>query len=242
MKNSSFRIVGGFCAFLAVLAFSSAVLAQDKQPDAPKPAEKKPADKQPAEKKPAEQPPAAKPGEKNPTLDNLMKAYAGEMNAHERYLAFAKKADDEGYAAVASLFRATAKAEEIHAKGHADVIKKLGGNARADVAKPEVKTTKENLETALQGETYEKDKMYPDFIEQAKKDKSLEAIKTFNYALTVEEGHAKLYKEALDNLASWKGAKKDFFVCAVCGNTVKAVDFEKCPVCYAAKDKYEKVN
>jgi len=237
----SFRSIGGFCALLAALAFSTAVVAQDKKPETPKPAEKKPEVKKPEDKK-ADEKPAAKQGEKKATLDNLMTAYNGESNAHERYLAFAKKADEEGYAGVASLFRAAAKSEELHAKNHAEAIKALGGTAKADIQKPEVKSTKENLEAALKGETYERDKMYPDFIEQAKKDRDLGAIKTFNFSLEAEKGHATLYKEALDNLDSWKGAKKDFFVCAVCGNTVKAVDFAKCPVCGVPKDKYEKVN
>jgi rubrerythrin len=189
----------------------------------------------------------AKPEEKKEagmttTLDNLVTAYNGESNAHARYVEFAKKADEDGYGQVASLFRAAARAEEIHAETHGEVIKKLGGTPKADLRKPEVKSTRENLEAALKGETYERDTMYPDFLRQAKAEKNRDAVRTFNFALSAETEHAKLYKEALDNLDSWKGGKKDFYVCPVCGYTVVKVDFEKCPVCSAPKDKYEKIN
>jgi len=192
------------------------------------------------ESKPAEKPKEApKP---QTTLECLLAAYEGETNAHVRYTEFAKRADEEGYAGVASLFRAAAKAEKIHAENHAAVIKELGGNPAAEVKKPEVKTTKENLEAALKGETYERDTMYPEFLKIAQSEKNKNAVKTFQYAKAAETEHAKLYKEALDNLAQWKGGKRDFFVCLVCGNTVTKVDFEKCPVCFSPNEKYEKVN
>jgi rubrerythrin len=176
------------------------------------------------------------------TLDNLQAAYNGESNAHERYVAFAEKADEEGFGQVASLFRAAARAEEIHAKAHAEVIKKIGGTPQADIQKPDVKSTRENIEAALKGETYERDSMYPDFLKVAKAERNLDAMRTFNYALAAEGEHAKLYKQALDNLDQWKGGKKEFFVCAVCGYTVTKVDFEKCPSCFAPKEKYEKIS
>ena len=176
------------------------------------------------------------------TLECLQAAYNGESNANARYTAFAVKADEEGYAGVASLFRAAATAEKIHADNHAAVIKKLGATPTADVQKPDVKSTPENLEAALKGETYERDTMYPDFLKIAKADKNRDAVQTFNYARAAETEHAKLYKEALDHLADWKTGKKDFFVCTVCGNTVTKVDFTKCPVCFSPKEKYEKVN
>ena len=176
------------------------------------------------------------------TLANLQKAYDGESNAHARYLAFAKKADEEGYGQVASLFRAAAKAEEVHFNAHAVVIKKLGGVPKADVKSPDVKSTKENLEAAVKGESYERDTMYPEFIQAAQKENVPTAVETFSDAKAVEAVHAKLYQEALANLDSWKGAKKDFFVCPECGNTVVALTFEKCPVCATPKDKFMKVS
>lgn len=166
------------------------------------------------------------------TLDNLMAAYNGESNAHAKYLAYAEKADEEGYHKVASLFRAAAAAEEIHLKNHAQVIKALGGTPKADIKLPEIKSTKENLEDAVKGESYERDTMYPEFIAQAEKDGDTNAVRTFTYAQSAEAEHAKLYQEALNNLAAWKAPKADFYVCPTCGYTVEGKPaFESCPVC-----------
>jgi rubrerythrin len=177
------------------------------------------------------------------TLDNLQAGFNGESNAHARYLAFAEKADREGYGEVASLFRAAAKPEEVHAANHAAVIKKLGGTPQAKIETPEVKSTKENLEAAIQGESYERDTMYPEFLKQARAEGNRDAVQTLNYAKTAEGEHAKLYSEALNNLPKLKGSKaKDYFVCTVCGYTTSQVDFSKCPSCFTHKDKYEKVS
>jgi rubrerythrin len=176
--------------------------------------------------------------QKSATLANLLAAFNGETNAHHRYLAFAAKADQEGYGKVASLFRAAARAEEIHARNHAAVIKALGGTAKADVKTPEVKTTRENLAVAIQGETYEFQKMYPEFIAQAKTANNRQAIRTFSGAMEAEIGHAKAYQDALDHLDQWKGGKKEFYVCPVCGYTVDKLDFDKCPVCTAPREKF----
>jgi rubrerythrin len=179
----------------------------------------------------------------NKTLADLMTAYNGESNAHAKYLTFAKKADEEGYGKVASLFRAAAEAEGVHLKSHAEVIKGMGGTPKADIKLPEVKSTKENLEDALKGETYERLTMYPEFIAQAKQDNNKEAVRTFTYAKFAEAEHAKLYKEALDNLESWKGAKADFYVCPTCGYTVSGKpSFEMCPVCATPSKDYKLVN
>ena len=176
------------------------------------------------------------------TLDNLMTAFNGESNARARYAEFAKKADEEGYGQAASLFRAASRAEEIHANKHAEVIRKMGGTPKADVGKVEVKSTRENLQVALKGETYERDQMYPEFIKQAKADKKKDAILTFTHALASETEHAKLYKEAIDNLESWRTGKKDFLVCPVCGYTVTKADFEKCPACREPRGNFERIS
>src|SRR3974377_2141144 len=127
---------------------------------------------------------------KTSTLDNLQAAFNGESNARARYLAFAEKADKEGYGAVASLFRAAARAEEIHARNHATVIKNLGGTPTADVKAPAVKSPKENLDAAIQGESYERDQMYPEFLKQARAEQKSAAVETFNLAKTAEAEHA----------------------------------------------------
>lgn len=172
------------------------------------------------------------------TLDNLQAAFNGESNAHARYLEFAKKADAEGYGPVASLFRAAARAEEIHASNHAVVIKKLGGTPGAKIETAVVKSTKENLESAIKGETYEKDTMYPDFLKEARSVANKDAVQTFNYAKTAETEHAKLYANALNNLDKMKGKGEAYYVCTVCGFTTTKVAFTKCPSCFSPKEKY----
>lgn len=176
------------------------------------------------------------------TLENMQAAYNGESNAHARYLAFAKQADSESYGEVASIFRAAARAEEIHAANHAAVIKKLGAEPQAKIETPVVKSTRENLEAAIKGETYERDTMYPDFLKQARKDKNTAAVKSLNFAKTAEAEHAKLYSAALRDLDRLKGSKNlSLFVCPVCGFTTREVNFAKCPSCFTPKEKFEKV-
>jgi rubrerythrin len=174
------------------------------------------------------------------TLDNLMAAYNGESNAKAKYTEFAKKADQEGFAGVAALFRAAAKAEETHATRHAEVIKTLGGTPKAEIKLPEIKATADNLKAALEGETYERDKMYPEFIAEAKASGNKGALRAFNFAVSAEAEHAKFYADAGANLAAWKAART-FFVCPECGKTVLTVGFEKCPVCFTPGAKFVKV-
>lgn len=176
------------------------------------------------------------------TLANMQAAYNGESNAHVRYLAFAKQADKEGYGSVASLFRAAARAEEIHASNHAAVIRKMGSNPEAKIESPAVKSTRENLQAAIKGETYERDTMYPDFIKQARHDRNTEAVKSLNRAKTAEAEHAKLYAAALANLDGAKGSTAlAYYVCPVCGFTTPELGFQKCPSCFTPKDKFERV-
>ena len=173
------------------------------------------------------------------TLANLQTAYQGESNAKARYEAFAVKADAEGYKSVAALFRATAHSEGIHATKHAAAIKKIGAVAKAEVAVPEVKSTRENLEVALKGEIAESTAMYPEFIKQAEADKNGKAKMSFMGALAAETEHAKLYQQALDDLDGWKAAGKTFLVCEVCGYTALDTGLKKCPVCAAPREKFE---
>lgn len=175
------------------------------------------------------------------TMSNLQAAFNGESNAHVRYLAFGKQADREGYSGAASLFRAAARAEEIHAGNHAAVIKKFGGVPDATLEDPVVKSTRENLEAAIKGETYERDEMYPAFIRQAKAEESTEALQTLTFARGAEVEHAKLYTEALENLASMT-ENRVFFVCPVCGFTTPDPDLELCPTDGTPKERFEQVN
>jgi rubrerythrin len=175
------------------------------------------------------------------TLDNLMAAFNGESNAQAKYLEFAKKADKDGFAGVASLFRAAANAESVHAATHAAVIKKMGGTPKADIKLPEIKSTADNLKAAVEGESYERDKMYPEFIAEAKSSGNKDALRAFNFAVAAEGEHAKLYAEAAGNLQGWKTART-FLVCQECGKTVVTINFEKCPVCFSPAEKFLKVS
>jgi rubrerythrin len=160
------------------------------------------------------------------TEKNLQDAFAGESQANRKYLAFAKKADAEGYKQVAKLFRATADAETVHAMNH---LKELGG----------VKTTKENLETAIGGETYEVESMYPPMIEGASSEGKKGAQNSFTYAYEVEKIHAALYKKALEALG--KNEAVDYYVCQICGNTVEGEPPDQCPICKAMKKMFKKI-
>jgi rubrerythrin len=179
------------------------------------------------------------------TVKNLLAAFEGESNAHAKYTAFAIKANADGLHGAASLFRAAARAEQIHANNHARVIKQLGGEAECEIHSVDVKTTLENLKAALGGETYEIDTMYPGFLLEAESHKNTAAIRTFHGALEAEKTHARLYAEAIALLeagkkSDWIGAAREFYVCPVCGYTSETPDeHDKCPVCNCPWGKFE---
>lgn len=175
------------------------------------------------------------------TLENLQAAYSGESNASARYKAFAAKADAEGYQAAARLFRAAARSEAIHAGNHAVVIRSLGGTPAVDLAAPVVKSTKENLQAAIGGERHERDTMYPEFIERARKDGKVEAVRTLTQARLAEIEHAKLYQAALDGLEGQKVAGAPMYVCPVCGFTATTPP-ATCPGSGTAKERFERID
>ncbi len=182
--------------------------------------------------------PAAAPTTAKSTLENLQTAYNGESNARATYLAYSEKAKAEGHQKVASLFAAAARSEEIHAANHAKVIRSMGAEPKAEVKKPQVASSKENLQAALKGESYERDTMYPDFLARARKDGNGDAIQTLNLARTAEIEHAKLYKQALAELDIWKGATASFYVCPVCGWTSMTMPAERCPSSFTPKSRF----
>ena len=179
-----------------------------------------------------------------PTLKNLQAAYNGESNAHVMYLAFANKADEEGYKDVATLFKAVARAEEIHRDNHAKVIQAMGATPKNNITTPDVKSTGDNLEKAvggnlsqaIKGESYERDTMYPIFIKQAKAESNQAAVQTFDYALAAETQHAQLYTEIKNNLNDWKQASRQFYVCTVSGETFVNSPPTSCPQTKTGKD------
>lgn len=161
------------------------------------------------------------------TEQNLRDAFAGESQANRKYLAYAQKADVEGYKQAAKLFRAVAEAETIHAHNHLRELKA-------------VKTTKENIEAALAGEIYEFQDMYPKMIEDAKAEDNKGALKTFTYANEVEKNHAELYKKTLEELGN--NSQVDYYVCKVCGYTVEGEAPDECPVCKAKKQGFKRID
>ncbi|MBN2466600.1 MAG: rubrerythrin family protein [Deltaproteobacteria bacterium] len=163
------------------------------------------------------------------TKENLQEAFAGESQANRKYLAFAKKAETDGYPQIAKLFRAAAEAETVHAHNHLRVMKGVKG-------------TGENLQAAIGGEGDEFKHMYPQFIAEAEQEGEKPAITTFRYANEVEKVHYKLYSEALEQFNKGKDLPKaDMYICSVCGYTV-AGDFpEKCPVCGSAGKAFTRI-
>jgi rubrerythrin len=161
------------------------------------------------------------------TVENLQEAFAGESQANRRYLAFAQKAEQEGYSQIARLFRAAAAAETVHAHNHLKVLKG-------------VKSTAENLQEAIEGETSEFREMYPRMIAAAQAEGNKEAERTFNFANAVEKVHAALFQKALKNLADKKMG--DIYVCSVCGYTVEGEAPENCPVCKAVKKFFNRID
>ncbi len=157
------------------------------------------------------------------TIDNLKEAFAGESQANRKYLAFAKKAQTEGFAMVARLFRAAAEAETIHAHAH---LRVMGG----------IKTTAENLEAAIAGEGYEFQSMYPGFVAQAEAEGNKPALISFRNAMAVEEVHHGLYQKALAAVkAGHDLAEARIWVCPVCGDTFVGEAPDTCPVCGAKR-------
>jgi rubrerythrin len=162
------------------------------------------------------------------TDDNLKEAFAGESQANRKYLAYAAKADQEGYPQVARFFRAAAEAETIHAHNHLRALKAIGG-------------TKENLVDAINGETHEFTHMYPGMIEAAKAEGHKDAERSFTYANEVEKVHAQLYQKLLDSLRSTQ-EDTPYYICPVCGYTAEKAPPDTCPVCGAKGDKFKKVD
>ena len=162
------------------------------------------------------------------TTDNLKESFAGESQANQKYRAFAKRAEEDGFANIAHLFRTTAEAERIHAEGH---LRALAGIA----------STRENLQAAIEGETYEYTTMYPPMLEQAQAEGHRAKV-MFGYAVKAEAVHAKLYKRALEAAAQGADLKEaKFYLCPFCGNIEFGNPPDACPVCGAPKAKFVEV-
>ncbi len=160
--------------------------------------------------------------------DNLYVAFVGEAKAHHRLLAFARKADDEGYPQIAKLFRAVAAAEGVHAERH---LRLLGEAV--------VQSTEENLQSSFERETTVNEVYYPQFIREAEEEGERAAVLTFSQARDVEEGHAALYKRALS--AMLRDETHGYYVCQVCGYVAEWELPDQCPVCGAKRGQFRLV-
>jgi rubrerythrin len=160
------------------------------------------------------------------SIANLKAAFAGESQANRKYLAFAEKADREGYPQVARLFRAAAEAETVHALNHLRALKAI-------------RSTTENLQEAIAGEVAEFQEMYPGMIAAAQAEGHQEAERSFNFANEVEKVHARLFQHALENLEAKEVV--EIFVCPVCGYTVAGEAPDNCPICNAKKKLFRRI-
>lgn len=153
------------------------------------------------------------------TRENLDAAFGGESRAHMNYLLYSSAAASEGFSNVSKLFYAISYAESIHAKNHADVL----GN---------IESTSENLQKAIDGETYETDEMYPEFYETAVQENNLRAQETFREAMEAEAVHAGLYERAKESVDAGRDISlESVYVCPICGNTFVDDAPDVCPVC-----------
>ncbi len=162
------------------------------------------------------------------TTENLLEAFAGESQANQKYRAFAKKAEKDGFANIAKLFRVTAEAERIHAEGHLKALEKIGPTA-------------DNLQEAINGETHEFIDMYPPMVEQAEKEGHRAKV-MFKFAVKAEAIHAELYRKALEAVKSGKDLEEsNFYLCPVCGYIEFGQPPERCPICGAKAHIFEQV-
>ncbi len=160
------------------------------------------------------------------TIKRLQEGFAAESKANIRDLAFAFKAEQEGFPAIAGLFRAIAESEAVHAFHQ---LRLLGVIA----------DTQENLQAAFERENYATE-AYPDFIKTAESEGNQAVATIFGYHRDVERGHAKLYEKALDRLMDPQGV--DYYVCSVCGYVSVGSAPDQCPICNAPKDKFRRID
>ena len=177
------------------------------------------------------------------TIENLKMAYLAEVMASEKYTAYAEQAKKEGYPQIAILFSAVAKSEAIHAANHKTVLERMGDKIQETEPEFITNSTKENLASAIDGETNEINSMYPDYIATAKAENALDAAKSMRWAMETEKKHLPMYKNALDALNANKvtALPKVYFVCPKCGNTYNVPTPEiECSFCGTKSGKFIK--
>jgi rubrerythrin len=176
------------------------------------------------------------------SADMLQAAYSNEANLRDRYLAYAGRADEEGYGQVASMFRAIARGEDVHAARLAALISPSAQVAMVTAAEAVIPmSTKENLQSALAQQIQERDAIYPRLLQRAQAEKNKPLLQTVRNNLAAEPAHLAWFRQAMEDLDGYKGENIDFYVCTQCGNTVRALRGPKCEICSASKDKFERV-
>lgn len=179
------------------------------------------------------------------TIENLKAGIKGETTASAKYAAFAQKAMEEGYDTIAKLFEAVSKAEAIHADNHRKALEDLGQKMEDFTPTFDVKSTAENLQAAIDGETYETETMYVQFLEDANTEKVEQAIKSFTWAFDTEKKHLDFYTKALEALKLNKenALPSSYAVCPVCGNTYDNASVDQnCAFCQTPKEKFIVIN
>jgi len=171
-------------------------------------------------------------------LQYLKESHDTEIHESSLYVDFAKKADEEGYGQVASLFRALSEAEQIHASNKAVLIEQLGGTLEPTTHESFLGTTVENIDWALSAEQLEKEAMYEDYAKQARKYRNDKVAQTFEFCMASEPWHVHILNQARNDLEDYTGVNIDFHVCSTCGNTVRSLSFEQCRVCELPKESY----
>lgn len=173
------------------------------------------------------------------TAANLRSAFGGESQAHIRYRIYADKAEKDGFPNVARLFTAVSFAEWIHAQNHFRELRTVRGDfAVTSMAGFGLGSTADNLQIAINGETFEINEMYPAYLAVAEHQEEKRACRTFEWALKAEMTHAELYTKAKESVDAGKDPELDVIqVCGVCGHTLEGEAPEICPVCNA-KNKY----
>jgi rubrerythrin len=159
------------------------------------------------------------------TTDNLKDAFAGESQASQKYRAFAKRAELDGFPNIARLFRTASEAERIHAEGHFRSLDGIGA-------------TRDNLQVAIDGETYEYTTMYPPMLEKARADNHRARV-MFEFAMKAEAVHAQIYQKALEAVAQGRDLEQTrFYLCPVCGNIEFGDPPETCPLCGTKAERF----
>jgi rubrerythrin len=182
--------------------------------------------------------------ETSKTIENLLAAFKGETTASAKYAAYSKKAEKEGYQQIALLFKAASTAEKIHASNHKSVLEESGTKVSPVTPEFTVKSTRENLQDAIKGETYEATTMYPEFLKVAEAAGNQMALISLNYAFRTEKKHRVMYENALAALEknTVKSLPGTYFVCPTCGNTYDTAPAERCGICMTGSEKFIKIN